>query len=125
MRRTRMSGGWALGTFLATAACGPTDGDALLTIADFDYMPNNLQVEPGETVRVRNLDTAAHSATSSPSSADLMPGAVENVGFDTGEFVMGEREFTVPADAAPGTFVTFYCTVHRDDRHGVGKLVVR
>ena len=125
MQMTRMIKGWGLGAFLVLTACGPTEGDTILSIADFDYTPNNLQVEPGERVRVRNLDTAAHSATSSPSSADLVPGSVENVGFDTGEFVMGEREFTLPADAVPGTIVTFYCTVHRDYRHGVGKLVVQ
>jgi plastocyanin len=106
--------------------CGPVlnDDDIYVTIYDWHYTPTHIRVKPGQTVRVLNMDTAPHSATSAPSPGRLVPGAVDGVSFDTGRFLGEERTFTIPEDAVPGTIIPYYCTVHRDWQHGVGRIVV-
>ncbi len=126
MRGARWSKGWGLvmGALLG-AGCGPVGGDEVrVTIFDWHYTPTHIRVKPGETVRVLNLDTAPHSATSAPSPGRLVPGESDGISFDTGQFMGEERSFTIPPDAVPGSIVPFFCTVHRDFQHGVGRLVV-
>ena len=110
---------------LLLAGCGPIETDGVrVLIFDWHYTPTHIRVRPGETVWVLNLDTAPHSATSAPHPGRLVPGESDGISFDTGEFLGEERSFTIPADAVPGSMVPFYCTVHRDYEHGVGRLTV-
>ena len=105
--------------------CGPVSGDEVrVTLYDWHYSPTHIRVKPGQTVRVLNLDTVPHSATSAPEPGRLVPGEADGISFDTGPFLGEERGFTLPEDAVPGSFVPFFCTVHRDFQHGVGRLVV-
>jgi plastocyanin len=107
------------------AGCGPVDThEVRVTIFDFHYSPTHVRVKPGQTVRVLNLDTAPHSATSAPSPGRLVPGESDGIAFDTGLFRGAERTFTIPEDAAPGSVVPFFCTAHQDFQHGVGRLIV-
>lgn len=84
----------------------------LIEIRGMAFSPQQLQVSPGATVTVRNLDSMAHSVTSEAAENDFTPGGVAGVTFDTGVFT-GERTFTIPADAAEGTVIPFYCSTHR------------
>lgn len=126
MRAVRWVTGWGVGLVAAlVGGCGPLSGDEVrVTIYEWHYTPTHIRVKPGQTVRVLNLDTAPHSATSAPSPGRLVPGESDGIAFDTGAFLGEERSFTIPEDAVPGSTVPYFCTVHRDFQHGVGRLVV-
>ena len=108
--------------FLALAsACGGTMGSGgsvaandtpadLITISGMAFSPTQLQVTPGATVTVRNMDSMAHSVTSEAAMNAFTPGAMAGVGFDTGPF-MGEATFTIPSSASAGTVIPFFSTV--------------
>lgn len=98
--------------------------EAVITIEDFTFIPDNLQVMPGTTVRVINRDAAPHSVTSESTEGSFTPGAVNGVSFDTGSF-NGERTFTVPASAPSGTVVPYFCTVHLGGMRNTGHITVQ
>ena len=140
MGRTGRTGwGRVLGLLLLAACSGGDDdggggpspspapsppGEAVLTIQNFAYSPANLGVTPGQTVRVRNLDTMAHSVTSQSAPGQFTPGAVAGVSFDTGAFT-GERTFVIPASAPPGTLIPYYCIPHPGQMANTGVITVR
>jgi plastocyanin len=126
MRGARWLKGWGVGLVAALmAGCGPVPSDGVrVTIYDWHYTPTHIRVKPGQTVWVLNLDTAPHSATSASDPASFVPGESDGIFFDTGPFLGEERSFTIPEDAVPGAKVPYFCTVHHDFEHGVGRLVV-
>lgn len=76
------------------------------------FSPLSLEVAPGAVVVVRSLDAGMpHSVTSQNAPGSYTPGGVGGVSFDTGAFV-GERTISIPASAAPGTTVPYYCSTH-------------
>jgi plastocyanin len=81
----------------------------LITISGMAFTPAHLQVTPGATVTVRNMDSMAHSVTSEAAMNAFRPGAMAGVSFDTGPF-MGEMTFTIPMTAAVGTVIPFFST---------------
>jgi plastocyanin len=91
---------------LATTACGgsgsgstatpASGGDKTVTISNFEFSPDTLQVKVGDTVTVRNKDSAEHTVTAADGS------------FDTGRFASGTKTFTV---TKAGRF-EFSCNVH-------------
>jgi plastocyanin len=97
----------------------------VITISNFTFSPDNLDVPAGGTVTVRNNDTVPHSATSETVEASFVPGAAGGVSFDTGVFASGERTFTIPATAAPGTVVPYFCTVHTSAMKNNPHITVR
>ncbi len=112
------------GSVSALAACGgsssgggggPVNNGApgfYITISGSAFSPAELDVPPGGTVTVVNRDAMPHSVTSEATSGAFTPGAVGGVQFDTGAFT-GQRSFTIPAGAANGTVIPYYCTVHK------------
>lgn len=76
-----------------TAASG---ADKTVTISNFEFSPDALQVKVGDTVTVQNKDSAEHTVTASDGS------------FDTGRFASGTKTFTV---TKAGRF-EFSCIVH-------------
>ncbi|QSQ20809.1 hypothetical protein JY651_37115 [Pyxidicoccus parkwayensis] len=126
MRGARWAKAW--GAALAAAllgGCEPVPDDVVrVTIYDWHYSPTHIRVKPGQTVSVLNLDTAPHSATSSSHPGRFVPGESDGIFFDTGPFLGEERSFTIPVDAVPGSTVPYFCTVHHDWEHGVGRLLV-
>jgi plastocyanin len=74
----------------------PTDSSPTITIKQFRYTP--LQVAPGTTITVKNLDDAEHTVTSD--TKDLFE--ADDVGGDP-------KTFKAPAKA--GTY-TFHCKYH-------------
>ena len=99
-------------------ACGSTGGSAALpatgffiVISNLTFIPLDLHVPAGATVYVVNQDGMAHSVTSEATSGAFTKGSVGGVSFDTGPFV-GVRSFAIPAAAANGTVVPFFCQVH-------------
>ncbi len=88
---------------LASACGGSSDGagpssgsDRTITIANFEFAPETLEVRVGDRVTVENKDSAEHTATAADKS------------FDTGRFASGTRTFTV---TKPGRF-EYICEVH-------------
>ena len=78
-----------------------------VTIKDFEYRPDPIEVSPGDEVTWTNKDTAQHSATA------------EGKGdFDTGLLEKGQKG-TVPFNEE-GTFA-YICTVHPDMK---GEVIV-
>lgn len=88
------------------ATSGPT-----ITIQGMRFSPTTLQVAPGAVVTVRNLDGMAHSVTSQATPGAFVAGGVAGIAFDTGAFV-GTASFTIPATAAVGTVIPFFCSTH-------------
>ena len=89
---------------LAAAACGGSDdgggssagaGAKTVTIANFEFAPNTLEVKVGDTITVDNKDQTEHTVTAKDKS------------FDTGAFT-GTKTFTV---TKAGTF-EYICEIH-------------
>jgi plastocyanin len=91
-----------------TTAAAPT-----ITIQNFAFSPSNLDVAPGDTVTVMNMDTAPHSVTSESATGNFTLGAVSGVQFDTGILNAGASgTFTIPASAPANTVLPYFCKVH-------------
>lgn len=82
-----------------------------IVISNMAFIPLNLRVPAGATVTVVNQDGMEHSVTSEASPGAFTKGSVGGVSFDTGLFT-GARTFTIPANAANGTVIPYFCTVH-------------
>lgn len=99
------------GTPGSTPAANPSSS-FVITIQGLAFSPLRLEVTPGSTVTVRNLDNMPHSVTSESTPGTFRAGAANGVSFDTGQFSSGERTFTIPANAAVGTTIPYFCTSH-------------
>lgn len=93
-----------------SAANGPgsAGGNKTVTISNFEFAPETLEVKVGDTVTVDNKDSAEHTVTAADKS------------FDTGRFASGTRTFTVPK---AGRF-EYVCTVHPFMAHKFIQVVV-
>ena len=88
---------------LLAAACGGSDDDGAsagagaktVTISNFEFAPNTLEVKVGDTITVDNKDQTEHTVTA------------RNKSFDTGSFT-GTKTFTV---TRAGTF-EYFCEIH-------------
>lgn len=95
-----------------TTACGKSDsssesaskadGGSTVLINNFEFSPETVQAEVGDTITVVNRDSAEHTVTAADNS------------FDTGRFASAQRTFTV---TKPGRF-EYACTVHPFMKHG-------
>ena len=94
----------ALVTMVATGCGDAGDGSSpdggratkTITISDFEFAPETLDVKVGDTIRVDNKDSAEHTVTATDKS------------FDTGRFASGTKTFTV---TRAGRF-EYLCDVH-------------
>ncbi|GEJ55780.1 plastocyanin/azurin family copper-binding protein [Anaeromyxobacter diazotrophicus] len=107
------SGGTDAGTVTTTGADGGTTPTSFeLHIKGMAFSPENLTVPAGATVQVVNDDgSVPHSVTSEATAGAYVPGSVAGISFDTGIFT-GTRSFTLPASAATGTVIPYFCRVH-------------
>ena len=81
----------------AAASAGASDAGPTLTIKGFRY--SALQVAPGTTITVKNLDDSEHTVTSDTKGL-----------FDVDDIASGSpKTFTAPTK--PGTY-TYFCTYH-------------
>lgn len=86
---------------LVAAACGGSDGGGAsagsktVTISNFEFSPDTLELRVGDTVTVENKDQTEHTVTARDKS------------FDTGTFT-GTKTFTV---TRAGTF-EYVCEIH-------------
>ncbi|MDQ3642296.1 MAG: cupredoxin domain-containing protein [Actinomycetota bacterium] len=95
-----------LTVLVVAGACGGSDeegGDAnsagagkTITISNFEFAPEVLEVKVGDTITVDNKDSAEHTVTARDKS------------FDTGRFASGTKTFTV---TKAGRF-EYVCDVH-------------
>ena len=89
-------GGGSDGSTTAAAATTAGDGKSL-TIKDFAFSPQPLEVPKGTVIKVTNDDDAAHTATADDS------------GFDTGTLAQGEsKEITLSTTGD----IAFHCNIH-------------
>jgi len=86
----------------SSSAASSDSSGATLTIKGFRY--SALQVAPGTTITVKNMDDAAHTVTSDKKGLF----SVENISSGS------PKTFTAPT--TPGTY-TFYCVYH-SSMHG-------
>lgn len=86
----------------ATSAGSADSGGATLTIKGFRY--SALQVAPGTTITVKNMDDAEHTVTSDKKGL-----------FSLDDIANGKPQ-TFTAPTTPGTY-TFYCQYH-SSMHG-------
>lgn len=99
----------AIGLSLVAGACGgdsdsppkaaaaPTGDGKSLTIKDFAFSPQPLEVPMGTVVRVTNDDDAAHTATA------------EDDSFDTGTLAKGESKEITLSKAGD---IAYQCDIH-------------
>ncbi len=71
-----------------------------VTMVDFDYMPRNIRITVGDSVRFTNRGRAPHTATSNN----------PNMGFDSGRLDPGQS-WTTSAFTTAGT-VNYHCEIH-------------
>ncbi len=107
-------------TFTTTGTATPR---LMLTINHMTFAPQNLNVRPGETVVVQNLDAVPHSVTSEATPGTFTPGEVDGVSFDTGPFQF-VRTFTIPLTAAPGTVIPYYDSVYLRNMANEGQITI-
>ena len=79
----------------ASAGAGAGSGAKTVTISNFEFAPDTLEVKVGDTVTVDNKDQTEHTVTAKDKS------------FDTGTFT-GTKTFTV---TKAGTF-EYVCEIH-------------
>ncbi len=97
----------------SSAPTNATAAGFAITIQNMGFTPLNLAVPAGATVTVVNLDGMAHSLTSEPRAGSYTRGAPSGLTpFDTGTFSSGQKTIIVPANAAAGTVIPYFCTVH-------------
>ena len=72
------------------------DAPSTIVIENFEFAPETLSAKVGDTITVRNDDTAEHTVTATDKS------------FDTGRFAKGTKTFTV---TKAGRF-EYVCDVH-------------
>jgi plastocyanin len=116
---------------VASLACGkpemtvlaPADTGQLITIRNFEFLPQSLQVIAGSSVLIRNEDPFMHTVTSESAPGSYTPGAVNGVEFDTAPF-LGTRTISIRADAPVGTRIPYYCRLHGATMVNQGELVV-
>ncbi len=94
-----------------------------ITILDFVYTPQRLEVAPGTTVVVLNFDDFAHTVTSAATEGTYVFGGVNGVEFDTGSFT-DSGAFTIPATAPVGTVVPYFCNLHLGTMQERGEVAV-
>jgi hypothetical protein len=100
------------GSSAVTTTGTPTQTGFAVVITGLRYFPLNFSVPPGATIVVLNNDGMLHSLTSEASVGAYTPGSVNGIAFDTGVFASGTRAILIPANAATGTVIPFYCTVY-------------
>jgi plastocyanin len=98
------------GTPGGTPAANPS-GSFVITIQGMAFSPLRLEVTPGATVTVRNLDAEGHSVTSESTPGAFRKGSANGVQFDTGVFT-GQQTFTIPSNAPVGATIPYFCTSH-------------
>jgi hypothetical protein len=116
---------------VASLACGktamtilpPADTGQLITIRNFEFLPQSLPVIAGSAVLIRNEDPFIHTVTSESAPGNYTPGAVNGVEFDTGAFT-GTRTISIPGSAPVGTRIPYYCALHGATMVNQGELVV-
>ncbi|BDG07299.1 cupredoxin domain-containing protein [Anaeromyxobacter paludicola] len=89
-----------------------TAAGRVIGISGMAFSPLQLQVTPGETVTVQNHDPMEHTVTSEATSGAFVPGAVGGVSFDVTVPPNASATFTIPANAAVGTKLPYYCRIH-------------
>lgn len=74
----------------------------IVSIVDFDFVPQNLTVKNGDNIVWTNNGQMGHTA-----SRDDVPN------FDTGILQPGESSRAVVIDAAAGAVLDYFCRPHR------------
>lgn len=86
----------------SSRAHGPTSNASTITIKNFTFSPNPVEVKAGQTVKVKNADNTTHTLTADDKT------------FDTGNIQAGTSPtFRAPK---PGNY-PFHCNIHAD-MHG-------
>jgi len=92
---------------------GNTSSGYLITIENYTFIPQHLEVPPGATVLVLNLDPFEHWVLSSAAPETYLYGTVNGVGFDTGPVPANAASaFSIPGSAPVGTVVPYFCQIY-------------
>lgn len=102
---------------------------AFIVITNLAYSPVELTVDAGTLIGITNNDGMEHTVTSEAADNAFTPSAVGGVSFDVtvpaatsggggpygggGGASPGTASFTIPASAASGTVIPFYCNIHK------------
>jgi len=83
-------------------------------IKNLQFVPNNITVAPGTTIRWTNLDAVDHDVTSGTSITGRKARGLAKTRFPDNKFSSGlfgkDKSFSVTLDR-PGEY-TYYCSVH-------------
>jgi plastocyanin len=90
----------------------PLSGAPTITISNYTFTPQNLNVAPGTTINVVNQDGFDHTATSQSAQGAFVAGSVAGISFDTGPFT-GTKQITIPSSAPVGTVIPYFCNIHK------------
>ncbi len=125
---------WRLVTAAAALlACGssaigplvPADTGQLITIVNYQYIPQRLEVVAGSSVLIRNEDPFPHTLTSESAPGAYTPGAVNGVSFDSDVIPKSStRTISIPATAPVGTVVPYYSKLDGPSMVNQGEIEV-
>lgn len=104
-------GALSIATAISAAIAAPTD----VTIMHFQFMPANIVVEVGSTVRWTNMDAIEHSVTSQTGEGTLVPSGV----FD---HYLNETETFSFTFTTEGTY-HYYCVPHGSSMQGTVTVI--
>jgi plastocyanin len=90
----------------------PTTPAYLIEIQNLAFNPLVIDVAPGSTVTIRNLDSMGHSVTSQSAPSTFASGAASGIQFDTGIFTGADQTITIPANAPNGAMLSYFCMHH-------------
>ncbi len=109
-------GGSAIGPLV------PANTGQLVSIVNYHYIPQRLEVVAGSSVIIRNEDPFPHTVTSESAPGAYTPGAVNGIRFDERIDARSARPISISAAAPVGTIVPYYSTL--DGTIMEGELVV-
>jgi plastocyanin len=91
---------------------GTGGGRQTIAINGFSFTPLTLDATPGEVIDVKNNDTTTHTVT----SESALNAFDDNGDFDSNDLSAGATgSITIPADAAVGSDLFWYCAIHKAD----------
>ncbi|GEJ58109.1 hypothetical protein [Anaeromyxobacter diazotrophicus] len=108
----------------ATADLNPVATPYVVTVRNYQFLPADLAAPPGATVLFRNDDDYDHWLMSAAAPGQYVEAPVGGVALDLYLPARSEQPFQLPATAAVGTVVPYFCWLVRNAMMDQGTITI-